>query len=185
MKTSRLLHSPNSFGDWIRGLSSLFLFISGKIDTAAIAAIRRLQKHGHAIGSHSVNHLRAVGYCEKRSITEFMENEILPQLTAFKVTGVAPTSFAYPMSNHNEATDNALRSKFRHVRTGRNIGKNERLYEVEQFFVPVTDIADGKHVCLYAKGIDHAPERPDRAFVQIDAAMDGVFSNRGVNRSFL
>jgi peptidoglycan/xylan/chitin deacetylase (PgdA/CDA1 family) len=167
-----------NFDDWVKaiplfdqyGVKATF-FISGKIDATAIAAIRKLQSHGHCIGSHSVNHLRAVDYCEQHSTDEFLENEILPQLMAFREAGVTPTSFAYPMSDNNGATDKALRSEFRHIRTGRNLGKSERLNEVEQFFVPVTDIADGKHFCLYAKGIDHAPERPDRTFAQIDAAM--------------
>ena len=152
-----------NFDDWVRAIP-LFdefsvkatFFISGEIDTQAINAIAQLKRHGHAIGSHSVNHLKAVEYFQEHSPEQFVKQEINPQLKQFAQAGVVPASFAYPMSRNDEATDKSLLDLFRHVRTGRNIERTERLNEVDQFFVPAGDIAG--HGCLYAKGIDHVPD---------------------------
>lgn len=171
-----------NFEDWIKalpifeefGVRATF-FISGKIDNAASHAIDTLTSHGHAIGSHSLNHLRAVQYCQQRSTTEFISNEIRPQIEAFQNSGVTPSSFAYPMSNNDDATDDALLGLFRHVRTGRNLGEGERLSESDLFFVPADQIAE--HGCLYAKGIDFAPTRPDRTYEQIESALERAAKN--------
>ena len=82
------------------------------------------------------------------------------------------------MSRNDEATDKSLLDLFRHVRTGRNIERTERLSEVDHFFVPAGDIAG--HGCLYAKGIDHVPDRPDRTFEQIEGALARAAHNKEI-----
>lgn len=174
-----------NFDDWVQAIP-LFdefsvkatFFISGEIDEPAINAIGLLKGHGHAIGSHSVNHLKAVEYFEEHSPEQFLEREITPQMQQFARAGVMPSSFAYPMSRNDEATDRSLLNEFRHLRTGRNIEKKERLNEVDRFFVPARDIA--KHGCLYAKGIDHVPDRSDRTFEQIEGALERAARNKEI-----
>lgn len=165
-----------NFDDWVKaiplfdefGVKATF-FISGKIDGPAIEAIRQLRSHGHAIGSHSVHHLKAVEYCQEKSPDEYVRNEIQPQLQEFSSATVTPTSFAYPMSRNDAVTDETLLKVFRHLRTGKSMTKGERISEIDEFFVPVSEISD--HGCLFAKGIDFAPIKPDRTFEQIDAAL--------------
>ncbi len=82
------------------------------------------------------------------------------------------------MSRNDAVTDAALLKVFRHVRTGRNIGKNERLSDDNVFFVPAAKISE--HGCLYAKGIDHAPDRTDRTYEQLDAALARAARNQEI-----
>lgn len=171
-----------NFNDWIKalplfdefGVKATF-FISGKIDRPARDAIQQLQHHGHAIGSHSVNHLKAVEYIDENSREEFLQNEIYPQMKEFKAVDVAPVSFAYPMSRNNTATDKTLLNVFRHLRTGKSIAANKRLSEDDAFFVAAEKVAE--RGCLYAKGIDHAPLRADRTYEQIDGALERAAKN--------
>ncbi|MCA9146599.1 MAG: polysaccharide deacetylase family protein [Planctomycetales bacterium] len=180
-----LTFDDRNFDDWVKAIP-LFdefkvkatFFISGEIDQEAHDAIRQLTAHGHAIGSHSVNHLKAVEYCQQRSTAEFLRLEIQPQLEAFQRIGVTPVAFAYPMSRNDAVTDDALLKVFRHVRTGRNIAAGERLSEVDAYFVPANEMK--KHGCLYAKGIDHAPTRADRTFEQLDTALSRAAKNQEI-----
>ena len=174
-----------NFDDWVSaiplfdrfGVNATF-FISGKIDEQAVKAIRQLRNHGHAIGSHSVHHLNAVQYCQDHSPAVFLRNEIRPQLEEYQAAGVAPTSFAYPMSRNDTVTDETLLKVFRHLRTGKNVTDGERVCDVDAFFVPASRIRE--HGCLIAKGIDYAPTRPDRNFDQIDAALTRAAENHEI-----
>lgn len=180
-----LTFDDRNFQDWIQALPLLdefgvqaTFFISGKIDGPALKAIQKLQAHGHAIGSHSVNHLKAVEYFEENSAETFLRREITPQLNEFQVAGVAAVCFAYPMSRNNAATDEALLKVFRHLRTGKSIAANERLSEQDAFFVPAAKIAE--QGCLPGKGIDFAPTRPDRTYEQFDGAFDRAAKNNEI-----
>ncbi|WP_417730159.1 polysaccharide deacetylase family protein [Rosistilla oblonga] len=174
-----------NFNDWVKalplfdefGVKATF-FISGEIDGPARRAIQKLTEHGHAIGSHSVNHLKAVEYFETRSPEAFMQREIDPQMKAFKAAGVAPVSFAYPMSRNNAATNEKLLEVFRHLRTGKGIAAGTALREDDAFFVPAAKIAE--HGCLYGQGIDYAPLRPDRTYEQLDGALQRAAENREI-----
>ncbi|KLU04778.1 cell surface protein [Rhodopirellula islandica] len=180
-----LTFDDRNFDGWMQALPLLdefgakaTFFISGKIDAVAIDAIQKLQAYGHAIGSHSVNHLKAVEYFEENSAETFMRREITPQLSEFQAANVTAVSFAYPMSRNNAATDEALSKVFRHLRTGKSIAANERLCEQDAFFVPAAKIGD--HGCLHGKGIDFAPTRPDRTYEQIDGAFDRAAKNNEI-----
>lgn len=174
-----------NFDDWIDalplfdkfGVKATF-FISGKIDAQAVSAIRQLRNHGHAIGAHSVHHLKAVEYCQERSPEEFLRNEIQPQLDELQAAGISAAAFAYPMSRNDSVTDKALLQRFRHLRTGKSVADGERVCEVDKFFVPVHRIS--QHGCLIAKGIDYAPTRQDRTFEQIDAALARAAANNEI-----
>ncbi|QDT10945.1 polysaccharide deacetylase family protein [Planctomycetes bacterium K23_9] len=177
-----LTFDDRNFDDWVNTLS-LFdefnvkatFFIHGKIDGPARMAIAQLKLHGHAIGSHSVSHLKAVEYFEANSAEKFLQTEIDPQMREFESAGVDVVSFAYPMSRNNTTTDKTLLKVFRHLRTGRNITEGKRFRDDDAFFVKATEVSE--HGCLYAKGIDHAPWRPDRTYAQIDGALERAAAN--------
>lgn len=174
-----------NFDDWVKaiplfeefGVRATF-FIYGNIDRKAFNAIQKLREKNHAIGSHSVHHLKAVEFLQKETEKVYLENEITPQLESFKTQGVPVSSFAYPMSRNNEATDQLLLKEFRHIRTGRNIEKGKKLCEDDAFFVPVEEIS--QYGCLNGKGIDFAPTRSDRTFEQIDEALERAAKNREI-----
>ncbi|MFK5922099.1 MAG: polysaccharide deacetylase family protein [Verrucomicrobiota bacterium] len=179
-----LTFDDRNFDDWLAALP-LFeqykikatFFISGPVDQKALDAALELKKHGHAIGCHSIRHLAAVKYAAQFSAEQYVQKEVLPQLTAFKAAGIHPTAFAYPMSNNNESTDAALLKIFRHVRTGAGISSGERISDKKVFFVPVSNI--GKHHILIGKGVDYAPTKI-LTFQQIDDALTRAAKNKEI-----
>jgi len=171
-----LTFDDRNFSEWLAALPLLdkygvkaTFYISGPIDQKAVKAALELKEHGHAIGCHSIHHLSAVKYSDQHSAEYYVQKEVLPQMIAFKAVGIVPTSFAYPMSSNNKATDDALLKIFRHVRSGAGIAPGKRISSKVTFFVPSSKIAE--HGCLYGKGIDYAPDKEDRSYEQIDEAL--------------
>ncbi|MCF6311382.1 MAG: polysaccharide deacetylase family protein [Verrucomicrobiales bacterium] len=171
-----LTFDDRNFSEWIAalplfekyGVKATF-YISGAIDQSALDTALKLKEHGHAIGCHSIHHLSAVKYSVAHSAQDYVEKEVQPQLKAFKAAGIMPSSFAYPMSSNNKTTDEALLKIFHHIRTGAGIAAGQRISDKDAFFVATDQIA--AHGCLYGKGIDYAPDRKDRTYEQIDAAL--------------
>lgn len=182
-----LTFDDRNFQDWLSalplfekyGVKATF-FISGKIDAQALAAARQLQSHGHAIGAHGVHHLKAVDYSRNQSVEEYVRNEIAPQLKALQATGIAPTSFAYPSSQNNEDTDQAILAggKLKHLRTGAGIKPGSQIAANDQFFFSADKIAN--QGSLIGKGIDYAPAMEDRTFEQLDAALERAAANNEI-----
>ncbi len=179
-----LTFDDRNFDDWLAALplfekygAKATFFISGEIDGKTLTTARELKRHGHAIGCHSVHHYSAVNYAAEHSAEDYVRDEVLPQLEAFRAEGFEPVSFAYPMSQNNEETDAALLKVFRHLRTGKSLATGRNLRDDNPFFVPRDGIADPENGCLEAKGIDFAPEKEDRTFEQIDGALARAAKN--------
>lgn len=171
-----LTFDDRNFDDWLAalplfdqyGVKATF-FISGPIDDKALAACRQLIAHGHAIGSHSVHHLKAVEYVREHSIEDYVRHEIQPQLEAWQAAGISVTSFAFPSSSSDAATERALLKIFRHLRIGGPMAPGDRLSDRDPFFTPLAQVPT--RGALPSKGIDYAPTREDRTFEQLDAAL--------------
>ncbi len=171
-----------TFDNWVKamplfdkyGVTATF-FISGVIDRQAIDAARQLKSHGQAIGCHGVHHLKAVEYSQQRSADDYVRDEALPQVAAFEAAGITVTAFAYPNSRNDAATDRALLKIFRHVRTGGSVAPGEQISKKDTFFVPADKV--GGCGCLYGKGIDDAPNKEDRTYEQLDAALARAAKN--------
>ena len=180
-----LTFDDRNFDHWIAALP-LFekyavhatFFISGKIDGKALETAQQLIDHGHAIGAHSVNHVRATGYFENHTAEEYLHGEISPQLDAFKAAGIPVSSFAYPMSDCNRATDEVLLKIFRHLRSGKGIDSGKMITDYDDFFTAIEKV--GERGQLPGKGIDFAPTRPDRTFEQIDGALARAANNKEI-----
>ncbi len=180
-----LTFDDRNFDHWIAALP-LFekyavhatFFISGKIDEQALKTAHELIKHGHAIGAHSVNHIKATEYLENHTAEEYLHGEILPQLDAFKAAGIQVSSFGYPMSNYNEKTDQALLKIFRHLRSGKGIDSEKKISDYDDFFTPIEKVAERGQ--LPGKGIDFAPTQPDRTFEKIDEALARAANNKEI-----
>lgn len=171
-----LTFDDRNFDDWLAalplfdqyGVKATF-FISGPIDARALEVSRQLIAHGHAIGSHSVHHLKALDFVREHSMEEYLRQEIQPQLDAWHAAGIPITAFAFPSSSSDAATERALLQVFRHLRTGGPMAPGDRLSDCAPFFTPLAQVpARG---ALPSKGIDYAPTREDRTFEQLDAAL--------------
>ncbi|MES2735809.1 MAG: polysaccharide deacetylase family protein [Verrucomicrobiota bacterium] len=171
-----LTFDDRNFDDWLAalplfdqyGVKATF-FISGPIDEKALAACRQLIAHGHAIGSHSVHHLKALDYVREHSIEDYLRQEIQPQLDAWHAAGIPITAFAFPSSSSDAATERALLKVFRHLRIGGPMAPGDRLSDRDPFFTLLAQVPT--RGALPSKGIDYAPTREDRTFEQFDAAL--------------
>lgn len=105
-----------------------------------ITALHKLKDAGHAIGCHSLNHLRAVDFCEKNSVDKYLSDEIIPAIKMMQEKGFHPISFAYPNSNSNEETDKALLKYFRHLRSGCPV--DGKIENTDRAFVRIEDIKE-------------------------------------------
>ena len=111
-------------------------FVTGKIDSEALAVMKKLQAAGHSIGLHSLSHARAVEYFEKYGAEAYTENEIMPQLEVCRKNGIKIRAFAYPNSRRNKETDIELFKNFDFLRTNcREVLPNgKKLVEADGFF---------------------------------------------------
>lgn len=81
-----------------------------------IHKLLELQKEGHEIAGHGLNHLNAADYTRVHTINKYMKDEIDPMLDLMGFYGLKVTSFAYPYGGRTKKLDAALMKKFKIVR---------------------------------------------------------------------
>ena len=141
------------------------------LNPAQINGLNKLQNAGHAIGSHSVNHIKAIDHVRTKGMDSYLQNEIEPSVKRLTEAGFKPTAFAYPSSSRNEEIDLALLKTFRHLRGGTGLSQGQRMRDLKTIFTPVDQVAG--RGCLIGTGIDYAgtEKRPDY-LTEIKDAMD-------------
>ncbi len=120
-----LTFDDSQFADW-EAVLPLFakhrahatFFAYGEIDAKSVAALRLLADAGHSIGLHGRRHQSAPEAVAKFGEEGYLADEIAPQLAACRAAGLPVHSFAYPNSQHTEATDALLGRHFRRLRGG-------------------------------------------------------------------
>ena len=96
-------------------------FCIGKIEGDAARVLRELRDHGHTIGLHGLNHLKADEAVSAKGLSDYWNDEIAPQLAGCREAGIPITSFAYPYCHRTDETDGLFRTNgFKHVRGGLN-----------------------------------------------------------------
>jgi peptidoglycan-N-acetylglucosamine deacetylase len=104
-------------------------------DSRKISKLLELQSHGFEISYHSVNHIDAIKYLDSNSIQDYLNTEIIPDLTKMKKDGFRVTAFAYPFGLNTKTLDSTLLKHFSKIRDvaesqrRRNIQTLEELYE--------------------------------------------------------
>lgn len=93
-------------------------FVNGveDIEQNHFSLLKELEKDGHEIGSHGLNHLNSINYVENNSINDYIEKEIVPSIEKLTEEGFKVTSFAYPFGARLEEIDEALFDKFNIIR---------------------------------------------------------------------
>jgi len=81
-----------------------------------IQKLLELQKEGHEIAGHGLNHLNAADYTRVHTINEYMNREINPMLYLMDFYGLKVSSFAYPYGGRTKKLDAALLKKFKIIR---------------------------------------------------------------------
>lgn len=94
-------------------------FFVSKINTLNIPEINKLlelQKEGHEIAGHGLNHYNAADFTRVHAISDYMRQEIDPMLDLMNFYGLKVTSFAYPYGGRTKKLDAALLKKFKIIR---------------------------------------------------------------------
>lgn len=94
-------------------------FCVSKINTLRHYQIKKLlelQRQGHEIAGHTLNHINAVDYLRVHTIKEYLRQEIYPMQELMRFYGLKVTTFAYPYGARNKRLDAALLDQFEMVR---------------------------------------------------------------------
>ena len=140
---------------------TFFVTRPDEVIAAHSEGLRALVAAGHAIGCHGLRHLKAVDSVAEFGMDGYLERDVLPAVACLRAAGFTPTAFAYPCSQNNKATDDALLQHFRYLRTGRIPHTGKRLCDMDELFVPFA--AMPARACLAGTGTDYAgmAARPD------------------------
>ena len=104
-------------------------FVSGydKLNSNQIDLLKKLNKYGHEIGGHSINHFNAREYVQGNGISAYLETEILPMINLMEADGFQLTSFAYPYGARTAQIDQALLPYFEILRGTFNAAREPHL----------------------------------------------------------
>lgn len=81
-----------------------------------VKKLLELQREGHEIGGHGLQHLNAASFISNHTIDQYMQQEIDPMLKLMDFYGLKISSFAYPYGGRTKALDSALLKKFQFIR---------------------------------------------------------------------
>lgn len=129
-------------------------FINGieEVSKDDIKKLRKLQKDGHEIGSHGLNHLNSVEYVENNSIYKYLEDEITPSIAGLEKRGFKVTSFAYPFGSRSEEIDTELLKNFSIIRGTAYASKNTKLKDLDSIYYSPEKI----NKIIFGVGIDQS-----------------------------
>jgi peptidoglycan/xylan/chitin deacetylase (PgdA/CDA1 family) len=94
-------------------------FFVSKINTLKYYQIQKLlqlQKEGHEIAGHGLNHYNAADFLRVYTVDEYTHQEINPMLDLMQFYGLKVSSFAYPYGGRTKKVDAALLEKFKIIR---------------------------------------------------------------------
>lgn len=78
--------------------------------------LHTLNNHGHEIGGHGLNHIKATEYIAQHGIDTYIDTEITPMLEMMQNDGFDIKTFAYPYGDRSPQTDEKLCNYFDIVR---------------------------------------------------------------------
>ncbi|MFA6245116.1 MAG: exo-alpha-sialidase [Candidatus Hydrogenedentales bacterium] len=136
--------------------ATFFVSNFDKLTEEQIAGLHRLKDAEHAIGCHGLRHRKAAEYARESSAEQYVADEVTPAVNLMVNAGLRPTAFAYPSSNNDAATDQALLRVFRHLRSGASLAEGQRLADCDALFTPVAAVSG--RGCLNGRSIDSAGE---------------------------
>ena len=118
--------------------------------------LKEIQKHGHEIAYHSLNHINMNDYLKNSTMERLMKTEVVDGLSKMRADGFNPVTFAFPYGRHNEVLDQELLKYFKSVRA-LNGSTNY-----------ANSMATGfNNKILYGLGIDESSKRPLNVILQL------------------
>lgn len=86
------------------------------LPSVAVEALRHLERRGHEIGCHSVNHLNAEHFLRERTPDDYLAIEVMPALKRMEAEGLRPTAWCYPFNASHPDLDERLLTLFKVLR---------------------------------------------------------------------
>lgn len=80
-------------------------------NTQLLGQLQRLKDAGHTVGMHTVRHLHIGTHFQTDDGTEYIAQEIKPQVDGYASIGHVPRALAYPFNEHTAESDAGLMSK--------------------------------------------------------------------------
>jgi peptidoglycan/xylan/chitin deacetylase (PgdA/CDA1 family) len=82
------------------------------------AMLAELAADGHSVQAHGVNHLFADHYLVDHTVSDYVEQEVLPSIAALKQAGYPVTTFAFPGGASTDELTAAVLDYVPRVRVG-------------------------------------------------------------------
>lgn len=98
--------------------SRVTFFVNGPIDDRAVAFMRKAKAAGHSLGLHGFGHMSAPKAVEELGKSEYVRQELLPQIDAAHAAGFEIFNFACPYSDWNGTCEELWSRYFARVRSG-------------------------------------------------------------------
>jgi peptidoglycan/xylan/chitin deacetylase (PgdA/CDA1 family) len=97
--------------------ATFFISAPNTLTAAEIVKLNTLEDDGHEIASHGYAHLNAVNYLTTHTNDQYIIAEIYPSINMLRAQGYEyPSTFSYPGSSRNLATDELLNGYFTMLR---------------------------------------------------------------------
>lgn len=158
---------------------SFFVSHFHQMDAPAIAKLHQLEKSGHEIAYHTLNHIQE-GDGIEIELGSYLRTEIDSGFQLMRHAGFNPHVFAFPGDHSKEAWRDSLRSRFPIVRAGSfgyfeywerrrsfslqadkpdsfwcyDIGLNSRFTEDDNMLMMLEDVSEGKNIALLFHSFD-------------------------------
>ena len=87
-----------------------------QLSTDELNMLRVLNRDGHEIASHGLNHLNALEFIDSNSLEAYLAEEINPSINIMGKDYLKPTASAYPFGARTEKIDEALFNIFKIIR---------------------------------------------------------------------
>lgn len=118
------------------------------LDSSQVVKLKQLEKDGHEIGCHGLNHLNVLDY--KDSIDLLLEKEIIPAIDDLSNKGFNIKSFAYPYGQSVPKIDSVLFGYFKYLRKATWNINDTTIDQYNEIFVS----SNSQHV-MNSMGIDY------------------------------
>ncbi len=118
------------------------------LDSNKIAKLKQLEKDGHEIGCHGLNHLNVLDYTD--SLDWLITNEILPAIKYLNDMGFDIKSYAHPYGKSSPKVDSVLCKYFKYLRKATWNINNTTIDQYNEIFVN----SNSQHV-MNSMGIDY------------------------------
>jgi peptidoglycan/xylan/chitin deacetylase (PgdA/CDA1 family) len=99
-----------------------------------VEMLKKLEKDGHEIACHSMNHIDLPAFLANHALNEYMNQEVIPAIEIMKHLGFNVTSYAYPFGKGTPKSDSLLLKHFKILRKATYNIENVELDKIDRTF---------------------------------------------------